>query len=66
MVDPAARYRCVDAVQGNEMAIGEKGIEYESNDPADGMLRVEIYKEPMSVYSLPDIDGTYLARRPRE
>ena len=48
------------------MAVSEEGIEYESNDPADGMLRVEIYKEPMSVYSLPDIDGTYLARRPRE
>ena len=48
------------------MAIGEKGIEYESNDPADGMLRVEIYKEPMSVYPPPNLDGTHLARRPRE
>ena len=42
VLDPAARYGRVDAVQGNEVAIGEEGIEDESDDPANGMLRIAI------------------------
>ena len=46
MLDPAARYGRVDAVQGNEVAIGEEGIEDESDDPANGMFRIEIWSTP--------------------
>lgn len=42
MLDPATWYGCVDAIEDDEVAIGEEGVKDQSNDPANSMLRVEI------------------------